>query len=155
MKRWVLFFTIALFFFSLDILTKEIIENKVPYLSEIKVTNFLNIVHIRNRGSIFGIFSDIQNEYFRLFMNILSIVVLVILFFFARSFSGLPFYTIGAMIGGALGNVYERIAKGYVVDFIDFHIGKYHWPAFNVADSIITIGIITVLIHSSSRSKKR
>jgi signal peptidase II len=72
---------------------------------------------------------------------------MVVLLYFARFFSGIPFYTIGAMFGAALGNVSERIFKGYVVDFLDFHIGKYHWPAFNIADSVITVGMIILVSH--------
>lgn len=153
MKRWIIFSIIALILFSIDIFTKELIEKNIPYLGETRITEFLNIVHVQNRGSIFGIFSGIRNETFRVFMNILSLIVLVILILSARLFKGFGFYVIAAMVGGATGNVYERIYKGYVVDFIDFHIKGYHWPAFNVADSVITIGIITILIYSAKNKK--
>lgn len=148
MKKYIVFSLLAALFFSLDIATKKIIEKEVPYLSEIKITEFLNIVHVRNRGSIFGIFSDVQDKTFRFFLNALSILALLFLFLFARTLEGFPFYITGAMFGGALGNIFERITKGYVVDFIDLHIGKHHWPAFNVADSIITIGMLVIVLHS-------
>jgi len=152
-KRWIIFSIIALAIFSVDIATKELIEKNIPYLGEIKITDFFNIVHVQNRGSIFGIFSGIKSQAFRIFMNILSLSVLVVLIVSARMFSGFTFYVIAAMIGGAAGNVYERLTKGYVVDFLDFHIGGYHWPAFNVADSTITVGIIAIILHSL-KSKK-
>ncbi len=152
-KRWFIFFIISLCIFTADISTKYVIEKKLPYLSEVKITDFFNIVHIRNRGVVFGMLSDIQNEKIRLALNFTSVFVMVALLYFARFFSGIPFYTIGAMFGGAVGNVSERIFKGYVVDFLDFHIGKYHWPAFNIADSSITVGMI-ILVSYGLFSKK-
>jgi len=152
-KRWFVFFIVSLCIFTADISTKYIIEKKLPYLSEVKITDFFNIVHIRNRGVVFGMLSDVQNEKIRLVLNFISVFVMVALLYFARFFSGIPFYTIGAMFGAALGNVSERIFKGYVVDFLDFHIGKYHWPAFNIADSAITVGMI-ILVSYRLFSKK-
>lgn len=153
MKRWIIFSIIVFVIFSLDIATKELIEKNIPYLGEIKITDFFNIVHVQNRGNIFGIFSGIKSQGFRVFMNILSLLVLVILIASARMSNGFTFYVIGAMIGGAAGNVYERLTKGYVVDFLDFHIGEYHWPAFNLADSTITVGIIAIILYSAKAKK--
>ena len=147
-KRWFVFLLISAFVFIADISTKSVIEKKLPVGTEIKITSFFNIVHVRNRGTIFGLFSDIENKTFRLIFNAMSISALLFLVYFSKFFSGLPFYIIGGMLGGALGNIYERLWKGYVVDFLDFHIGKYHWPAFNVADSMITLGMIVILISS-------
>ncbi len=152
-ERWILFFIVALFIFSLDLISKWLIEKNLPYLSEIKITSFFNIVHFRNRGVVFGLFSDIENNLFRNIMNIFSILVMFFLLYFSRYFSGISFYVIGAMIGGACGNIFERLSKGYVVDFLDFHIRNYHWPAFNIADSTITIGMIIIML-SSIRKKQ-
>ena len=147
-RRWIIFFLMAVFVFFADISTKSVIERKIPVGGEIEITSFFNIVHVRNRGTIFGLFSDIESKTFRLIFNAMSVSALIFLIYFSKFFSGLPFYIIGGMLGGALGNIYERLWKGYVVDFLDFHIGRYHWPAFNVADSMITVGMIVILISS-------
>lgn len=149
-RRWGIFLGTALFVFIVDISTKIVIEEKLRVGDEIKITEFLNIVHVRNRGSVFGLFSDIESRAFRIAFNTVSIFAIAFLIYFSKFFHGFPFYMIGGMLGGALGNIYERLVKGYVVDFIDFHIGEYHWPAFNIADSTITIGMIVILIYSLS-----
>jgi len=149
-RRWGVFLGTAIFVFIVDISTKIVIEERLRVGDEIKITEFLNIVHVRNRGSVFGLFSDIESRAFRIAFNTVSIFAIAFLIYFSKFFHGFPFYMIGGMLGGALGNIYERLAKGYVVDFIDFHIGEYHWPAFNIADSTITIGMIVILLYSLS-----
>jgi signal peptidase II len=149
-RRWGIFLGTALIVFIVDISTKIVIEEKLRVGDEIKITEFLNIVHVRNRGSVFGLFSDIESRAFRIVFNTVSIFAIAFLIYFSKFFRGFPFYMIGGMLGGAVGNIYERLAKGYVVDFIDFHIGEYHWPAFNIADSTITIGMIVILLYSLS-----
>ncbi len=153
-RNWIIFFVIALCILVLDITTKEIVESNIPYLSEIRITSFFNIVHVRNRGSLFGLFSDVENQSFRIIFNVVSVSAMVFLFIFSRYFGGISFYIIGAMLGGATGNVSERILKGYVVDFLDFHIGNWHWPAFNIADTTITVGMIAIIIHSFITKEK-
>lgn len=148
MKKTLIFLLLGLFLFTLDISTKSIVEKKVPVLHEIRVTSFLNIVHLRNTGAVFGIFSGVRDKRVRFVMNLLSITALLLLLALARTMSGLTFYVTGAMVGGALGNIYERLTKGYVVDFIDLHIGDLHWPAFNVADTTITVGMMFLIVHS-------
>ncbi len=113
--------------------------------------NFLNldIVYVRNRGFIFGILSSSNNKMLLLFISFISILTIMFLigYLLIRGRSDI-FYSIclSFIIGGAIGNIWDRITKGYVIDFIDVYIKDCHWPAFNIADSFITIGIILLVI---------
>ena len=143
-----MFISILLSSFFVDRITKDIIQEKVRLGSEIRVTSFLNITHTRNRGIIFGLLSDVKSRKKGILLNVFSVTAFVILLMFALKLSGSDFYLLSAMLGGAFGNVYDRITKGYVVDFIDMHISKYHWPSYNFADAVITIGIFFLIVRN-------
>ena len=112
--------------------------------SEIFASKFLNIILIWNEGIAFGLFSF--NE--KLFYNILTILILIIIliiFFMIMKNDGIKKYSLLMILGGALGNFYDRIFYNAVPDFIDFHIGNFHWFIFNVADIFITFGVICLI----------
>ena len=138
-----LIFTIFLF----DRISKIYViylDNKL-FGSEIYSSNFLNINLIWNEGIAFGLFSF--NE--KIFYNILTIIILIIIliiFFMTIKSNGLKKYSLLMILGGALGNVFDRLYYKAVPDFIDFHIGNFHWFIFNVADIFITIGILFMVI---------
>lgn len=117
----------------------------------IEVTSFFNLVLVGNRGISFGIFNNdaAHNPW------ILSILALVIgiglVIWLTREPRMLPKLAIFAVLGGAIGNVIDRLRFGFVVDFLDFHIKDYHWPAFNVADSAIVVGAIVLLLDGLLR----
>ena len=120
------------------------LDNKL-FGSEIFSSNFLNIYLIWNEGIAFGLFSF--NE--KIFYNILTIIILIIIliiFIMTIKSDGLKKYSLLMILGGALGNVFDRLYYQAVPDFIDFHIGNFHWFIFNVADIFITIGIIFMVI---------
>ena len=120
------------------------LDNKL-FGSEIFSSNFLNIYLIWNEGIAFGLFSF--NE--KIFYNILTIIILIIIliiFIMTIKSDGLKKYSLLMILGGALGNVFDRLYYKAVPDFIDFHIGNFHWFIFNVADIFITIGIIFMVI---------
>lgn len=131
--------------------------SKSLILSSIKVDDgfsvipgFFNIVHARNPGAAFGIFSDSFSGFRSLFFITVSVIALVtICVLVARSreveWSLLMGYV--CFFGGALGNLIDRIRFGEVVDFLDFHIRGFHWPAFNVADASLCVGIGFFFIH--------
>ena len=113
--------------------------------SEIFSSKFLNINLIWNEGIAFGLFSF--NE--KIFYNILTIIILIIIliiFIMTIKSDGFKKYSLLMILGGALGNVFDRLYYKAVPDFIDFHIGNFHWFIFNVADIFITIGIIFMVI---------
>ena len=120
------------------------LDNKL-FGSEIFSSNFLNIYLIWNEGIAFGLFSF--NE--KIFYNILTIIILIIIliiFIMTIKSDGLKKYSLLMILGGALGNVFDRLYYKAVPDFIDFHIGNFHWFIFNVADIFITIGILFMVI---------
>ena len=120
------------------------LDNKL-FGSEIFSSNFLNIYLIWNEGIAFGLFSF--NE--KIFYNILTIIILIIIliiFIMTIKSDGFKKYSLLMILGGALGNVFDRLYYKAVPDFIDFHVGNFHWFIFNVADIFITIGILFMVI---------
>ena len=120
------------------------LDNKL-FGSEIFSSNFLNIYLIWNEGIAFGLFSF--NE--KIFYNILTIIILIIIliiFIMTIKSDGFKKYSLLMILGGALGNVFDRLYYKAVPDFIDFHIGNFHWFIFNVADIFISIGIIFLIM---------
>lgn len=140
-----------LFLFTLlsDQLSKLFIVKGLYVGESINILPFFNIVHVRNRGVTFGLLSGTLQP---VVLVILSLVIVGFLIYYARKNENYrPF--ISLIVGGAIGNVIDRIVYGSVVDFLDFHLGKYHWPAFNIADSAIVIGVFVLFFISYSEEK--
>ena len=112
--------------------------------SEIFSSKFLNISLIWNEGIAFGLLSFNEKIIYNLLTIIILIIILIIFFMVLKSY-GLKKYSLLMILGGALGNVYDRIFYGAVPDFIDFHVQNFHWFIFNVADIFITIGVIFMI----------
>jgi signal peptidase II len=151
-SRW-LAFGIAALVLLLDRLTKAVIEISVSaWETYVVIPNFFNIVHSENRGAAFGLLADASAEWRSFVLVGLSLVVMVfvgsLLWQSARPGGGSRSLRTGLalMLGGALGNLYDRLAEGSVTDFLQFYLGSYEWPAFNVADSAITIGAGLLLV---------
>lgn len=130
-----------------DQLTKWLVLRFVDESLPIAVVNgFLQIVHWRNTGAAWGLFRGSN-----LPLTIFSVLTLAALVVFRRSL-GIPrlwpSVAIGLISGGIIGNVVDRIRLGSVVDFLDFYVGRYHWPAFNIADSAICVGVVLYIIVS-------
>jgi signal peptidase II len=141
----------AVIVFILDQLSKLIILGLVrPHDTLAVVPGFFNIVLARNRGMAFGIMNRSQGHFTSYFLVLATIVAIAILIYWARrqgeERTGVLF-GLGLILGGAVGNLIDRVRLGSVIDFLDFYLGRYHWPAFNLADSAITIGTILVAIH--------
>jgi len=109
-------------------------------------SKFLNVNLIWNEGIAFGLFSFSQNNLYNLLTLIISIIIIVILKMIINSY-GIKKYSLMMIFGGALGNLFDRIFYKAVPDFIDFHIGEFHWFVFNVADIFITIGVIIMILY--------
>jgi signal peptidase II len=102
---------------------------------------FFNFTHLQNRGAAFGLFADSDSSLVQGFLIAFSIAALLLVLFLlwrgvTSAWSG---WGLGLILGGALGNLIDRLRAGSVVDFLDFHLGRYHWPAFNLADSAVVI----------------
>jgi len=134
-----------------DQITKFIIKiNLALYDNIIVIENFFNITHILNPGGAFGFFASGSLEVRRfIFLFLSSVVALFVLWFYKRCAADFIFlsYGLALIFGGAMGNLIDRFRYGKVVDFLDFYIGSAHWPAFNIADSAISIGMGILIYH--------
>jgi len=110
------------------------------------ITSFFNLALTYNRGISFGLFNGGTGLNSVIFSLAAAAIVAVLVFWLSRVESPFLAVAIGLIIGGAIGNVIDRIRLGAVVDFLDFHVGSLHWPAFNVADSAICIGVAAMLL---------
>tara|TARA_B100001057_G_scaffold17931_1_gene16583 strand:+ start:313 stop:810 length:498 start_codon:yes stop_codon:yes gene_type:complete len=133
--------------FILDRLTKlyVIYLDKVNSGSEIFSSKFLNIYLIWNEGIAFGLFSFNKNNLYNFLTLFILIIIFMVTYMIFKS-SGFKKYSLLIILGGALGNVFDRIFYKGVPDFIDFHVGNFHWFIFNVADIFITIGVILMIL---------
>ena len=125
-----------------DFLTKKAIVAKLALYDAVDVLPFLRIVYYENKGAAFGMFAELGNTKF---MIIAAIAICFIFVYLMQIKNKLEYYALALILGGAVGNLIDRIRLGKVVDFIDVYIGKWHWPAFNVADSALTVGICIFL----------
>lgn len=134
-----------------DQVTKYIIKiHFALYESMSVIDNFFNITHILNPGGAFGFLAGRSPEIRKfIFLFISSVVALFIVWFYRRCARNYIFLSYGlAMIfGGAVGNLIDRFCYGKVIDFLDFYIGSAHWPAFNIADSAIVVGMGILIYH--------
>ena len=135
----------------LDRWTKAWIQSRFDLSESATVIDgFFNITYVRNTGVAFGIFSSISSPAKTLLLSVFTAFAAVIVIAYSvRNPAGhrLLQVALALILGGALGNLYDRLAYGYVVDFLEFYIRTYHWPAFNVADSAITIGVALLALE--------
>jgi signal peptidase II len=113
------------------------------------IDGFLRLTYVRNRGAAFGILSDADLPFQAGVFSVLSLAALLAIAVYAWRLpadSRLPKSALALIMGGAVGNLIDRMRLGYVIDFVDAHLGAYHWPAFNVADSAITIGVALLVL---------
>ena len=110
------------------------------------ITSFFNLALTYNRGISFGLFNGSAGLNALVFSVVAIAIVGVLVYWLSRASSPLLAVAIGLIIGGAGGNVLDRVRRGAVVDFLDFHLGASHWPAFNLADSAICIGVAAMLL---------
>ncbi len=134
----------------LDQATKNLIARTVDLYESVPVIpGFFNITRIHNRGAIFGTFSQTNNRYVFLLLTAASIGALaMVVYYFIKTPASdkLMKVSLTLIMAGALGNQFDRLVRGHVIDFLDFYVGKAHWPFFNAADSCITIGALLMLV---------
>jgi len=121
--------------------------------SQIKITDFFSFVYVNNNGISFGMFNKVENarEIFAFLQGSIATILIIWLWRIKTKHLAIA---VGLIIGGAFGNVIDRIQNGGVTDFLDFHIASYHWPAFNLADTAIFIGVAIVLFDEFIIKKK-
>jgi signal peptidase II len=143
---------IALVVVLLDQVTKIAMNKLLLYGQSEPITTYFNLVMVYNKGAAFSFLSD-QPGWQRYFFTGVSVIASVfILWMLNRNPEQRLFcWSLALILGGAIGNLIDRIAYGYVIDFLDFHAHGWHWPAFNVADSAITVGAILFVLDEFRR----
>ena len=157
-------FTLAALVVALDRASKLLVEQYVSlWDTYVVIPHCFNIVHSENRGAVFGMFSDSSGEWRTLllvgFSSLVTVFVASLLWQVSRRGSNETRtlrIALALVLGGALGNMYDRLAAGTVTDFLDFYLASYHWHTFNLADSAITVGAGLLLADMwRSRRKRR
>ena len=143
---------IALVVVLLDQASKIMMNQFLLYGQSETITSYFNLVMVYNKGAAFSFLSD-QPGWQRYFFTAVSVIAsLFILWMLRRNPTQRLFcWSLALILGGAIGNLIDRIAYGHVIDFLDFHVGGWHWPAFNVADSAITVGAILFVLDEFRR----
>ena len=150
-------FVIALLVIVLDRAAKWIVARDIALHDTIQVIpGFFRLTHVENRGAAFGLFADSPSEWKITVLVLFSIVALAIVSVLLwRNSHSMQSTGIGLalILGGAVGNLWDRLLSGRVVDFLLFYVGQYQWPAFNVADSAISVGVVCLIIHFAFERK--
>lgn len=133
--------------YALDRISKSYIIylDKINNGSDIFLSSYLNISLIWNEGIAFGLFSFEKSHFYNVLSSAIAFVILILITMAVKN-TGFKRYSLLIIIGGALGNLFDRVFFSAVPDFIDFHIGEFHWFIFNVSDIFITLGVIGMII---------
>ncbi len=145
---------LALVVLVLDFTTKRWVESSLFHGEQIPLTSFFNLVLTYNAGAAFSFLSDAAG-WQRWFFSAIAGGASVLIVYLLRKHAAEKLFCVALslILGGALGNLWDRITLGHVVDFLDFHAGGYHWPAFNVADSAIFIGAMLLIVDGFRRKE--
>jgi signal peptidase II len=144
--RW---YVLAVIIIVIDQLTKHWITDVFAYGETLEILPILNLTLVHNMGAAFSFLSD-AGGWQRWFFALVSSVVSVIMVVWLSRLKGQHLLAVALtlVLGGALGNLWDRVLLGYVVDFVDVHYQQHHWPAFNVADAAITLGAVLLILES-------
>lgn len=152
------YFVLAMIVIAIDQLSKMWVLNSFQlYESREMIPGFFNLVYVTNTGAAFSFLADVHSpwrHYFFLGVGSAAVIGLTAGYFLMRKEHRWYGPAFACIAGGALGNLIDRVRLGAVVDFLDVYIGKYHWPAFNIADSAICIGAAIFIVISLVESKK-
>ncbi len=154
-KNFYISFSIVALIYFLDRFTKvyviQLDRNNLG--SDIFNSAYLNIILIWNKGIAFGLLSFSESYLYNIISLIIAIIIIVLVIMSLKS-QGFKRYSLLMIVGGALGNLHDRFFFNAVPDFIDFHIGNFHWFIFNVADIFITVGVISMIISELINNNK-
>jgi signal peptidase II len=143
MRKWL---SISAVIIALDLYTKHLVQTTFSYGEHRAVTSFFDLVLFHNEGAAFSFLAG-AGGWQRLFFSAFAIIASAVIIHLLRKHpqKTLFCFALSLVLGGALGNLYDRLTLGYVVDFLFFHYQGWYWPAFNIADSAITVGVILLL----------
>jgi signal peptidase II len=146
---------IALLIFLLDQFTKVLVLGAFELGDSTPITSFFNFVRVHNHGAAFSFLAD-AGGWQRWFFTGIGVVAAVFMLWMLYSHAGQQLFSlaIALILGGAVGNVVDRLMHGYVVDFLDFYWGSWHFPAFNVADSAISVGAALLILDEILRVRR-
>jgi signal peptidase II len=157
-KYWILL-VFCLGILLLDQWTKSMVVQKLPVYQRLEVIQgFFNLTHVRNTGGAFGIFGGERGGLGSILFVVVSLIAIgaiVFLFLKIKESEKTLALSFSLILSGAVGNLIDRLRYGEVVDFLDFHLSTYHWPAFNVADSAICIGIGLMALELLKGDRKK
>ena len=151
------YFIIAIIIVAVDLYTKHLANTSLEFAQPVKITSFFNLTLLYNHGAAFSLLSNSQTSWQMVMFSAISLIAAVVLIYLIikqPASAKLNLFSFTLILGGALGNFYDRAFRGYVIDFLDFHIGNYHWPSFNIADSAITCGVILLILASLFKKEK-
>ena len=150
-NRYIIFLTIVVPVIVLDQWTKCYVDSIMSIHDSFPVIKgFFNITYVRNPGAAFGFLAGASSTLrSTFFISVTAIAILLILYFIAKNRKAglLLISSLSLILSGAVGNLIDRLRFGAVIDFLDVYLGSYHWPAFNIADSAITIGAILLVLE--------
>jgi signal peptidase II len=133
-----------------DQITKALVDHYLTLHKSVAVIDgLIDLTYVRNRGAAFGLLSDARLPHQSILLGIVGIAALVAIVVYAVRLparSWLPQTALALVMGGAVGNLIDRAWHGYVIDFVDVYWGAHHWPAFNVADSAISVGVALLIL---------
>lgn len=142
-----------------DQLSKALVTSRMTLSSTTPVVpGFVHLTLVHNRGALFGMFRDLSDPYRGFIFTAVPLVAIVLIVIFQYRTAVADAVTqsgLALILGGAIGNLVDRLRLGYVIDFLDFFVGEYHWPAFNVADSSICVGVSLLFIDLLRRERGR
>lgn len=144
MRKWLAISAVVV---ALDLYTKHLIQNAFAYGDMLTLTSFFDLVHYHNEGAAFGFLHDAGGVQ-KWFFGGISVIAIGVISYLLNKHRAEKLFCVGLalVLGGAIGNLYDRVTLGYVVDFLNFHYQQHYWPAFNVADSAICVGVGLLLL---------
>ncbi len=137
----------------LDQVTKALVINFFDLYDSVALLPIINLTFVVNYGFAFGLLNNPSLNQI-LVSSVLLVIILYFLYLLIKTQDKIFQFTLTLILAGALGNFIDRVFRGFVIDFIDIYIGKYHWPAFNIADSCITVGFVVLMINILFLNKK-
>jgi signal peptidase II len=152
MRKWLAFSAVVI---VIDVYTKHLIQQAFQYGEHVQITSFFDLVRYHNEGAAFSFLAN-QGGWQHFFFTAIAVVASAVMIYLLRKHAEqkLFCFAIALVLGGALGNLYDRLTLGYVVDFLFFHYQSYYWPAFNVADSAITVGVVLLCLDSIKKNEE-
>jgi len=152
---WFVFF--ALVVFLADRITKFFAYKYLYGKAVMVIPGFFRLVYAENKGAAFSLFASFSGFSRVFFLILIPVVVVAIIIYFLlrRNLAFSEKLALSLILGGAVGNLYDRIVYGKVIDFVDFHLGNYHWPAFNVADVAVFVGTLILLSGYFLKNSKK